>query len=337
MLSVAEFKRKIRLALVGWVILAAVCLNVLIIKADSQEDKECMQGQPRPEPTYRTFFGRQDTVRGESEKWRIELGSRASAGTCPGGYQFLFSVADKQSGASSKFVLCNQTVQVDEIDIVDPAKLLVLGRLAANAPMATIIDLPSGTVVDHFMVFMPAVSPDRHFLAFVQSFSGHPGPVSISAHYVVYDLTRGVVFNHPGASEGGWVVYPPGATNAPGSNIVPQDEPYHRWTSQELFWIENDKLLFGDIFEGQNKLIVSDLSDGIERLRIHAIDLDASGLVDLSQCRELYSRLDFENLAKEPSGIIRIAYVESLKAGWACLQFVHNPCLRYTSRPIRVP
>ncbi len=47
------------------------------------------------------------------------------------------------------------------------------------------------------MCFMPALSPGHRFLAFLKDFPGYPGPVQITAEYIVYDLTRSAEYNRP--------------------------------------------------------------------------------------------------------------------------------------------
>jgi hypothetical protein len=330
-------------AYISWRLIMLLVLGSFVsaLGAGPQALDNCADAKAVPAPTYSSFFGRQVSIVTESETWRVELVGRAASPGCPSSYQFLFHANSKVNKTITKFTLCNETAQIDEVDLISPARVLVLGRLAANAPMANVLELPSGRVVDHFMCFMPAVSPSHHFLAFLKSFPGHPGPAMISAEYLVYDLTRSPDDNRPrlssGISDAGWPVYPLGATNAPGSSVVPQGEPYHSWTSQGLFWIGSDKLTFADLFEGHNRLVLVDLSGGIRDLRVHSVDLEPSQFVDLSQCKQSFSQSDFEKLSQEEAGLIEIAAIESSKPGWVCLRFVPNRCLKYASRVIRLP
>jgi len=324
-----------------WAALLLLGSLVSVLRAGPQADENCAQAKMRPGPTYSSLFGRQASIVGESDTWRIELAGRSPSSTCSSSYEFVFQSSRKPDGGISKFTLCNETEQVDEVDVISPARVLVLGRVAANAPVANVLELPTGRVVDHFMCFMPAISPSHHFLAFVKSFPGHPGPVAISAVYLVYDLTRSPDYNRPrfssGISDAGWPVYPPGATNAPGSNIVPEGEPYHSWTSQGLFWIGRDKLAFADLFEGHNKFVLVDLSGGVQNPQVRTMDLEPSRFLDFSRCRGSFSQSDFEKLSQQPAGLIRVEQIEGVKPGWACLEFVRNPCLKYSARVVKLP
>jgi len=84
-------------------------------------------------------------------------------------------------------------------------------------------------------------------------------------------------------------------------------------------------------------LVLVDLSKGIKDAGVRTIDLEPSEFVDLSQCRQSFSHSDFESLSQEPTGLIQIQEIESLKPGWACLQFVPNACLKYSVRMLQLP
>lgn len=297
---------------------------------------------PLPPPSYESFFGRQAPVEAESPEWRIELSKTESSPECPS--QFLFQVRNKESGANSHFTICNGSLQVDEVDIISGTRALILSRASANFPEATVVELPSGKVVDHFASFRPALSRDHHLLAFLKDFPGHPGPVEITDEYIVYDLTRSATYNRPQFKPGvtydtGWPVYPLGATNAAGENILPQGSPYHSLASQRLFWLGHYTLAFADFFEGQNRLVVVSLSHGVKDPEVRTLDLDPTELVDLDRCKKASAPSDFERWSKQPAGLIHIEQIDPVPGnpGMACLYFVPSPCLRYTSLRVNLP
>ena len=273
------------------------------------------------------------------------MAKRESSPQCRYTYQFLFQVRNKLTGTASRFSLCNVwTVQVDEIDLINETRALIMARASADSPVAIVVELPSGQVVDHFGCFLPALSPDHNFLAFVKSFPGHPGPVEITAEYIVYDLRRSPEYNRPEFKPGvtydvGWPVYPPGATNAVGENILPQGSPYHSWTSRGLFWLGDVVLAFSDFFEGQNKLVVVDLSHGVRAPQVQTVGLDPAQLVDLDRCKKASAPSDFKVWSEEPAGLLRVSQISTVPGmpGRACLYFVSSPCLRYTNFMVKVP
>ena len=298
-----------------------------------QAEGGCAQTRPVPARSYDSFFGRQGPVGAESREWRIDLAKRETSSQCTYAYQFLFRVKNKLSGAVSQFTLCNVwTVQVDEIDLVNETRALIMVRASADSPVATIVELPSGKVVDHFYCFLAALSPDHHFLAFVKSFPGHPGPVAISHEYIVYDLTRSGEYNRPQSKPGvkydaGWVVYPPEATNAVGENILPEGSPYHVWSSRGLFWLDDVTLTFADFFQGENLLVAANLSRGAGNPEVRTLNLDPSQLVDLDQCKKYTAPSDFKIWSEEPAGLIHVTQISPVpgRPGVACLYFIFKP------------
>ncbi len=309
-----------------------------------QSEGACAQATPAPRPSYDSFFGLQGPVQAESPKWRIDLVRAQAARECLNQVAFLFHVRDKRNGTTSQFRLCNETAQVDEVDLINGARALVLGRVTGSVPVANVVQLPSGKVENHFECYRPALSPLHHFLAFVKMFPPHPGPVAIRFDYIVYDLTRSPEYNRPHFKPGlrydaGWPIYPPGATNADMENVLPEGSPANSPTSRSLFWLDDNTLAFGDFFEGHNRLVVADLTGGVTSPDVRTSDLDPSQIVDLDRCKKSTAPSDFEVWSKKPAGLIQIKQIDPVpeRPGMACLYFVSTPCLRFTDLMVKLP
>jgi hypothetical protein len=228
--------------------------------------------------------------------------------------------------------------------LVKPSKALVLGRAGHSFWLANVVELPSGKIVDHFTPFRPVVSPGNRFLAYLKDFPPRPGPVTISHEYIVYDLSRSADDNRPRFKPGitydaGWPVYPPGAKNARGENVLPEGSPTHSLTSASLFWLDNDTLAFTDYFQGQNLLVVVNLRRGVSDASVRTLSLDPDQLVDLDQCKKSTAPSDFEVWSKEPAGLISVEQINRVsgKPGMACLYFVPSPCLRQSHLMVKLP
>jgi len=244
-------------------------------------------------------------------------------------------VKNKHGGTVSQFRLCNEAQQIDEIDLIEPNRVLVMGRVTSGSPpVVTILALPSGAVVDHFGCYLPALSPDHHYLAFLKNFPPHPGPVNISQEYIVYDLTRDAEYNRPHFKAGveydaGWPVYPPGATNAVQENLVADlTSPVHACTSSYLFWLDDRSVGFSDYFEDSNRVVFVDLADGLRNARLQTTDLGPD-LVDLDHCEKAASPSDFAAWSQHPAGLIHINQMDLAQGpiGAVCLYFAPNPCV----------
>jgi hypothetical protein len=308
-----------------------------------QSQGDCAPAKPTPAPSYDSFFGRQDPIEAESPEWRISLAKTEPSPEC--GDRFLFQVREKGSGAITQFEICDVwTKQIDEVDVVNKTRALILGRAGPDFVRATVVDLPAGKVVDRFPSFRPTLSPRHRFLAFIMDFPPHPGAVEISDEYIVYDLTRSADFNRVNLEPGvgynaGWPVYPPGGTNAVGENVLPAGSPHHERSSRGLFWLDDDTLAFSDFFQGQDLLVVANFSSGVRDAKVRTLALDPAQLVDLDQCQKSTAPSDFEVWSKEPVGLIKVAQMDLVpgKPGMACLHFVLSPCLRQADLMVKLP
>lgn len=341
------FRPRFPLALVALSFLGSALLTVAFIPPGTakalKDEGRCAQAKPSPTPSYESF-GRQSPVAAESPEWRIDLKGSAAGPECL--TAFLFRARSKQNDAVSQFRICNETTRVDEVDVVNESRALVLGRVTSSAPVANVVDLPSGKVEDHFGCVRPALSPSHRFLAFVKDFPSHPGPVAINFEYIVYDLTRSAEYNRPHFKPGvrydaGWPVYPPGATNAQMENVLPEGSEVNSPTSPRLFWLEDERLAFGDFFQGHNRLVVANLSRGVKDVDVRTLDLNPSELVDLDQCKKAAAPSDFEEWSKEPAAMIHVTQIEPVadQPGMACLYFdpFWAQCLRYRSLMVKLP
>jgi len=308
----------------------------------------CKEVGAPPPRSYQAYFGRQQSVAAESGRWRVRLVDWQPAKWPPS--RFTFQAENRQTRTVSSFTVPTGTVpfqplQVDELDVVADDRLLMLGRVGASFSVAGLAQLPSGKVLDSFPCFMPEISPDRRFLGFIKSFPGHPGPVAVSDEYLIYDLEEGAAYNRPHPSSGvrydaGWPVYPPGATNAASENLVPGlDSPAHTLASRGLFWVGETMLAFVDFFPGQSTLVTVNLDRGVRAPETDTQLLDASQVLELSQCQGSTAPSDFARWSQDPALLMKVDNIvrAPLNANELCLRFVSNPCLRMQVLAIPVP
>lgn len=124
--------------------------------------------------------------------------------------------------------------QVDAIDWVSAAEILVTGEIAHDAYVLAVIRAPGATQADLFWARMPVLSPDRRFVVFARSYPNH-GPDTVEDRVRIYDLRRSAAANRPvrsadgDAIEVGKPLYPllPAALEVtrPNTNI-PEDDLY---------------------------------------------------------------------------------------------------------------
>lgn len=309
-------------------------------RTPTMPDDTCATATSSAPVSYTTSFGQQQVLSASSAKWGIRLVAFQPSIWPP--RQFTFAVKNEKTTAAGQLTFdawgssdSLQVNQIDEIHIFGD-KLLIIGRAGANSSEADVVELPSGKILDRFPCFMPAVSPGSRFVAFLKSFPGHPGPVSVSAEYLVYSLVDGP------ASRGAHLraVYPPGATTAPGGNLLPGlDSPVHWISSERLFWIDADTVAFTDHYPGQDELVLVNLGDAVQAPDVRTETIPADKLIDLDRCRSRYSAADLESISRDPSGLIRVKEIAliSKESGYLCLRFDTSPCLTRTEFTVKAP
>lgn len=303
-------------------------------------DDACESSRSPTPVGYTAFFGRQHGLAASSAEWSVRLVAWQPSTWPP--RQFTFEAKNRKAAIAKRLAFgawgSLDSLQVNQIDEIHTFrdKLLIIGRAGANSSEADIVDLKSGKILDRFSCFMPAVSPDSSFVAFLKSFPGHPGAVSVNAQYRVYSLLDDPANHRPPLR----AVYPPDATTAPGGNLTPgMDSPAHWISSGRLFWIDASTVAFTDHYPGQDELVLVNLSDSHKEPVLHTQKLPVGELVDLQRCQSRYSAAELKNIALDLAGMIRVKEIDAMpgKPGSICLRLDANPCLTRTELILEAP
>lgn len=305
-------------------------------------------------PSYRSFFGRQRVVSDQSHYWRIELSRWERLGGS--GMQFSFRLRNRRTRTTSHLTFTSNgstpffADQIDEVDLAGQSRAVLFARTVWGVSTMYVIELPGGGIVDHFLAIDPAISPGHRYLAFVKAFPEHPGPVSVNYEYLVYDLAHGPAYNRPHFKArvvygAGWPVYPPGATNAPGENIVPGlAAAVHQLSSGRLFWLGPHTLAFTDHYKAEDKLVIVDLEKGVKEPSVRTLTIDPGKVLDLEKCKKAASPSDLSRWSRDWAGLIRVTQISRTPgtARAVCLRFSSQPlpapsCLRLTDLQVTLP
>lgn len=161
------------------------------------------------------------------------------------------------------FLLPGEMAQVDKIEFVPNNHAVLLGYANGDVNEVIVVDLSSGTMIDRFHCYFPALSPDKRFLAFAKFFPPH-FVQGVSTEYMLYDFQKSPRMNRPSnvapddVRNVGLVIYPKGITNLPDDNVGKSESQIHMLESGEFFWSSNSNLLvFADGFQGRVSLIVA--------------------------------------------------------------------------------
>lgn len=273
----------------------------------------------------------------EDLRHRVTLIGREPCAKCPSVSRFVFEIRDKKGVAPKKtFVLSNETAQVDEIRLTPFGRLVVIGRVLANTSMVTLVDVRSGEVLDSFFCFSPALSPDGRFVSYVKVYPAH-FTEGVSAQYVLYDFASKPQENRNGRVslnnriDVGLALFPPGSKNEPGDNLTVPLDKRHTMASDAFYWRRDNKtLLFADRANGENWIIVADLSAWPQPPVVRAVPLNTLDIVDMKMCQE------FRNRAAEAFHIVGVRWLGARETlvGFRSLS---PTCLRRQSIRFSIP
>jgi hypothetical protein len=266
--------------------------------------------------------------------------------TCPAQRAFLFEVKRRAKGTASEFRIANDTAQIDQVYAVNNERAAIVGRIQSSTTIVNLVDVNTGKLLDEFWCFDPSVSPDGRFVAYGKVFPLHFVP-GVSYEYLVYDLTAVPEHNRTPTNKGrtanrvdvGWPVYPVGLSNGSDDNILSDQALAHFISSDGFFWLDkSDTVAFVDRWQGANRLVVADVSVGIQQPRVSVYPIETAAVVDLPACKSKVAPSDFEALSKDPSTLITVTSIETLPEipHSLRLSLSPHPCLATTMLDVRV-
>jgi hypothetical protein len=202
--------------------------------------------QQRPTEPEKTLTGpvqsfdpsRQKALRFKDESVEIRL--------VTGRERHLLEFRKAPAKVGKRVALPIEMVQVDELRRGVNNKLVVRGMVNASGSQVAIFDLGSSNLIDKFFCYLPRISPDGHYVAFIKFYPAHFAGKTES-HFMVYDLGKTPWENRPAGIPAtddwnvGKSVYPVGMGNRPGDNTELPNRPVHASVSAGVFWNASGK------------------------------------------------------------------------------------------------
>lgn len=183
---------------------------------------------------------------------RIVATCTESDGTVINGYGKPGDMKLSVSRPGVKPIVIALSIKQTNIRSISPGvggKMIVIGAAAADdLSKTTIVDLKTGKVIDTFLGYSPAPSPNGHFVAFISPDSPHSA-FGVRETVALYNLKQSPANNRPAGGSAtkrspvGTPVYPPGAT-AQSQNAAVSPAQVSGITSK-FFWAPtSNKFLF---------------------------------------------------------------------------------------------
>lgn len=225
---------------------------------------------------------RQKSISKASQNLIVSLDRWEPCENCPAGIFFTFLIKDLVNGTVKTATIRDETAQIDEILLTYPTRIVVIGSANGTTRTVNILNSDSGELVDHFLCSYPSLSSNGRFLAFVRFAPRFSAPEDWSYTYLIYDLRKEASQNRSQttdrAEEIGIQVYP-AETIKQNKRTAIDESSAHILASEDLFWIEDDKLAFVDRANKLNTLVVVDLHAGTERAKVKTRALETAKLV----------------------------------------------------------
>lgn len=207
---------------------------VFLVNASGEEFRRTCAPGSASESTLRV------SVKTEGGKVRLIVGSGGDARTVPVEHYLRY---------------------VSEVCRLKNGKSLVVGSTTSTAMPLIVLDHLTGTVLDEFYAYAPALLPDGRWLAF-RRFYPLQGDVA-SEQYMIYDTTRGPQDNRVRDVYGdeviGVQVYPVEAKPSPNTG-VPIDQ-LHAARSAGFFWnSDSTAFVFADYAHQRLSIVLVDVA-----------------------------------------------------------------------------
>lgn len=218
----------------------------------------------------------------------VLLGSEPCA-ECRSAYKLNFEI--HRNGSRRRVTLTDGPAQVDQITMVGPSKAAIIGQYQSNVDMVVLLDSSSGSVVDKWLCFEPAVSPDGAVIVYEKVHPVH-FTEGVSSEYLVYQTSLGPARNRgtgvplTDMVNVGAPLYPVGSKNVPGDNDRVTQGMRHQLASSRFFWGPGLRLGFADRADGNISIVVADLGEGVSQAVVRSAALEPGRILSNTGCRE---------------------------------------------------
>jgi hypothetical protein len=227
----------------------------------------------------------------------------------PSPYPFILRIRRERDGSGQpeeiKSTISEDIIQIDQI-VVWNDRIVLRGLANSAIAVVEIFDI-SGTHIDKFFCYWPAISEARGVIVFTKMYPTHFAS-GTEDHYMAYFLSmspranRSSKVSSSDSSDVGMALYPPSVGNAPLDN-VDLTGSLHSQPAAGFFWSDaGDYAVTFDEFLGGDRLILFHFGNSsitVDERPVGVDDLCANGV---SKCHPHYYLRDCKFL-KDSSGV----------------------------------
>jgi len=226
-------------------------------------------------------------------------------------------IVQKKGEPQHEISLPNEMAQVDEILRAPTNRALVLGWASGDVSAIAVLDLKAAILSDFFYAYLPTVSPNGRYIAYVKFYPphGYDDPSGPEAHYMLYDLTQTASQNRPAGVAAsrpdvvGTTVYPPNIGNRFGDNMRISQGEEHSSAMQTFFWSpDSDRFVFADKYQGALKLVLARVNGRGGRSGEATVEIPQDELCAKTYMRACDLQLDTAEFVTEPLGGVTVSF-----------------------------
>ena len=240
----------------------------------------------------------------ESERYVVSLLPSEGAESKENSRKFVFTVRDKRTQSEMSIQMKNRTDRVEKLSIIDD-ELVIFGLISSyGMDVVTLFDLSHRTEKDSFLGYAVELSDTKRYLIYNEWYPRITDARASSAVLLVYDLQTSPAENRVGSPEQGEIRSEVGHPIFPEENA--QKQIYRFWIEDEqnrhgvgpwgkYLWLDRDtKVIFLDRHAGEEWLVLVDLSQGLDKVKIRKRAIDVAQILSAKP-----GDLNYEALLKE--------------------------------------
>jgi hypothetical protein len=184
------------------------------------------------------------------------------------------------SGSTAK-ILMPTVRKVEEVCPLTGNRLLVFGDTGNGSYDAYLIAESTGVVLDSFIAFTPAVSPDQHWLA-MRDWIIPQAELPATEQYLLYDLTKDAAGNRSfpwsdprQVPRYGRTMYPVTPNRVPFENHGVREDQVHTFWGESFYWAGDSKsLVFADRTQGGLAMVLVQVGEKELTTLLHPVSAD---------------------------------------------------------------